>query len=145
MSTSSWRNVIAWAEVQAPARQDGLWVDELRHSRTVCLDDAATADERLGYTLWESRWDGRPVGIAWRWVSRGQRLIALEDPMQISSNLRLVWSDGQPLSGDGSVLELNNGVHGLPWQDFVRAEVWRPAQRHRSRVASAAAGDRRDM
>jgi hypothetical protein len=84
--------------------------------------DAHDSGWRSGVSVWESEWEGEKLGIAWGWVVRGHRVVALEDPMQIATNARLVWADGEPLTPDMSIVQINSIVHELPWQAWVGNE-----------------------
>ncbi len=143
MSTSIWPNVIAWPAVDVPINTEQLqWVTELRHHRTVTFELDAEKRERTGATLWESRWQGQRVGIGWRWVARGHRVIALADPMDIVTNARLRLSDGQVLDDGFGFVQLNNILHGLPWQDMV-IDQSRPRRGGMAALGGLAASERR--
>lgn len=117
MAMSTWRDVIPWSEVRVPASLDAAWIGQLRHRMTTRA--AAESGLRSGVSVWESDWEGEKLGIAWGWVVRGHRVIALEDPMQIATNAQLVLADGQPLTPAMSIVQINTIVHELPWQDWV--------------------------
>lgn len=135
MSMSSLKDVISWGETSEPILFNGPWTACLRHVRTqgLALDGEPSRSE--GFTVWEARWHGRRVGMAWRWLRRGHRVVALADPMQIEINVPLAWADGLALPAERAILELNNVVHGLAWQTQVCHELDRAARPRRARLA----------
>lgn len=143
MPMSIWRDVIPWSEVCAPADIDSGWVGRLRHRMTT-PSETQESGWRSGMSVWESEWEGEKLGIAWGWVVRGHRVVALEDPMQIATNARLVWSDGQPLTPAMSIVQINSIVHELPWQAWVGNES-STSQRRAARAGSGAAAERRAL
>ncbi|WIT13595.1 hypothetical protein PFX98_08255 [Paucibacter sediminis] len=74
-----------------------------------------------GITLWAATLGTahQRVGIAWTWLRMGREVVALADPMRISTNARLVSADGLRLTPDQALLHLNNIVNALPWQAEV--------------------------
>ncbi len=135
MSMFSLKDVISWEESSEPILLNGPWTACLRHVRTQCLAPDCEPSRAEGITVWEARWQGRRVGLAWRWLRRGHRVVALADPMQIAANVPLAWADGLVLPPERAIVELNNIVHGLAWQAQVCHELDGSARPRRARVA----------
>lgn len=75
---------------------------------------------RQGQTLWAATHQGLPLGLAWDWAEVRDESVALSDPMNVLSNVRLVDDDGVPLAGSQRIVHLNSAVHELDWQVHVR-------------------------
>jgi hypothetical protein len=135
MSKFSLNDVISWGETSEPILFNGPWTACLRHVQTQGLAPDGEPSRAEGITVWEARWHGRRVGLAWRWLRRGHRVVALADPMQIAANVPLAWADGLVLPAERAIVELNNIVHGLAWQAQVCHELDGGAQPRRARVA----------
>jgi len=75
---------------------------------------------RQGQTLWAATHQGLPLGLAWDWAEVRDESVALSDPMNVLSNVRLVDDDGLPLAGSQRLVHLNSAVHELDWQAHVR-------------------------
>jgi hypothetical protein len=69
------------------------------------------------------------IGLSWAWYEIRPQVIALEDPLSISSNVILVDDTGGLLPGESRILHLNWTVHTLHWQKAVLA---RSGQDHQS-------------
>lgn len=82
-----------------------------------------------GDTVWAAA--SGSIAIGWEWVQVVRNVVALADPMSITSNLIPV--DGQD---DRAVPEcrrlvlLNNLVHAAPWQASVCERVRNATRRH---------------
>ena len=59
------------------------------------------------------------AGLAWDWVEVAEGVVAMADPMSLTTNLQLVTSDGQVLPAIAATLHFNQFVRRLPWQDEV--------------------------
>jgi hypothetical protein len=79
------------------------------HLRGVCA----------GQTLWGETAAGRAAGVAWDWVELGAGVVALADPFALVTNLRFVNVHGEVIPDREVVLQLNEIVHSLPWQNEV--------------------------
>jgi hypothetical protein len=58
--------------------------------------------------------------MAWDWVEIGRGIVAMVDPMQVITNVRLVNLEGRVLAATEAALHLNQFVRRLPWQEEVR-------------------------
>jgi len=74
---------------------------------------------RYGQVLWSCDTPEGPAGLAWDWFELRPRIVALADPMSILSNLEFADAAGRPLSRAQRVIELNNLIACLPWQEQV--------------------------
>lgn len=69
-----------------------------------------------GDALWGTPSRGALVALGWRWREVQANVVAMENPMNISSNVVLLDELGQELSPSGRILHLNNAVYRLGWQ-----------------------------
>lgn len=74
---------------------------------------------RQGQALWAATLKGQPLGLAWDWAEVRKDVVALCDPMNVLSNVRLVDDEGAPLGAAERVLHLNSAIHELDWQAHV--------------------------
>lgn len=72
-----------------------------------------------GQTLWGDASGNRSAGVAWDWVTLQEGVVAMADPFGVVTNLKLLDSHGDALSPHAAALQLNEIVHGLPWQSEV--------------------------
>jgi hypothetical protein len=77
---------------------------------------------RVGATVWVSTYPRLRVAVAWEWVEVSEGVIALADPNNVISNMRLA----RPMMGMESmspitqlVVLLNAIVRALPWQSEI--------------------------
>lgn len=75
----------------------------------------------MGQTVWGGRAGDTAAGISWDWIEVADGIVALADPMMMTTNLRLLGAEGEVLTAHETAPHLNGVVHGLPWQQ----EVWR--------------------
>ncbi len=73
-----------------------------------------------GQTLWTGKSDSGAAGVAWDWIRLPEGVVAMADPLSLVTNLQFVSPAGEVLAPMQSVLQLNEIVHGLPWQDEVQ-------------------------
>lgn len=135
MTISTSPDVIAWDLVNVPMTQSEHCAAGFRHCHTATSEAASRACPREGITIWDSEFAGQRLGLAWRWVVRGHRVIAMADPMRIISNARWICADGQPASQERSVLLLNELVHSLPWQALTLEHARHPRRRMDARAS----------
>lgn len=74
---------------------------------------------RRGQALWAATHQGQPLGLAWDWAEVRKDVVALCDPMNVLSNVRLVDEEGALLGASERVLHLNSAIHELDWQARV--------------------------
>jgi hypothetical protein len=72
-----------------------------------------------GTTLWGQFSKEGDAGLAWEWVEIAQGVVAMADPMSLSTNLRLLAVNGDLLSSTLASQHFNRYVHRLPWQREV--------------------------
>ncbi len=85
---------------------------------------------RQGQVLWAASHHGVPLGLAWDWAEVRRDVVALCDPMNVLSNVRLVDEEGAPLAEAVRMVHLNSAVHELDWQRHVMVQQlgWAQAQ-----------------
>jgi hypothetical protein len=74
----------------------------------------------MGQTLWTGNADDGAAGVAWDWIRLPEGVVAMADPLSLVTNLQFVGPAGEVLAPLQSVLQLNEIVHTLPWQDEVQ-------------------------
>lgn len=71
-----------------------------------------------GHTIWSGAAGG--AGIAWDWVEITRGVVAMEDPMCVVTNVRLLDRDGLVLPSVEAALHFNQFVRRIPWQEEVQ-------------------------
>ena len=84
-------------------------------TRVTCHEPATR-----GHTVWGQLSGEGDAGIAWDWVEICRGVVAMVDPMQVVTNLRLVSLDGHILAATEAAPHFNQFVRRLPWQEEVR-------------------------
>lgn len=74
---------------------------------------------RQGQAVWAADLEGLPLGLAWEWAEVREDVVALCDPMNVLSNVRLVSAEGAPLGESERMVHLNSAIHELDWQSHV--------------------------
>jgi hypothetical protein len=97
------------------------------------LDQSTGLPRRHGAALWGARLYGTLVGLSWAWREVRPAVIALHDPMAITSNVVLFDESGELLCGYRRVVYLNRTVYALNWQ---RCVLHHAARDHRSTLAA---------
>jgi hypothetical protein len=64
--------------------------------------------------------EGDPAALAWDWIEIASGVVAMVDPMRVSTNMRIVNMHGDVLDSSEAALHFNQFVRRLPWQDEVR-------------------------
>jgi len=112
-------DINSWRALKLEGDARAAWCSHLQHLQSSVSDrnDKCVS----GVTLWAATLGTahQRVGIAWTWLRMGREVVALADPMRISTNARLVSADGLRLTPDQALLHLNNIVNALPWQAEV--------------------------
>ena len=76
---------------------------------------------RCGQAVWGLKIDGAgAIGIAWDWEEVRAGVVAMSDPMTVSSNASFIDDSGSPVDDFKRILHLNNAIFSLPWQAAVR-------------------------
>ena len=73
-----------------------------------------------GHTIWREITSDGEAGIAWDWIEIARGVVAMVDPMSVSTNMRLVNVEGRVLAATEAALLFNQFVRRLPWQEEVR-------------------------
>ncbi len=130
---SAWA-IRSWPSVLLPYAE--FCRSGFRHWNTQVIDPRAPPGTRRGQVTWISA--RQPdIGLAWDWVEVLPGIVALEDPMQIVSNVELQDAKDRRLEDDARRLALNRVVHRLPWQRTVRDKLLGPAGRQRRELLAA--------
>jgi hypothetical protein len=94
----------------------------------------------MGQTAWGGRAVDSAAGLSWDWIEIADGVIAIADPMTMTTNLRLLGPEGEVLTAHSAAPHLNRIAHQLPWQAEVRhALALCTASEATEKVKSAAA------
>lgn len=122
----SWKPVLTTLpEFRCALARMRPWVDTLGAAAEGAGAVDPAGGRRQGQALWASTHQGQPLGLAWDWAEVRKDVVALSDPMNVLSNVRLVDEAGAPLGAAEQVLHLNSAIHELEWQAHV---MQRPAR-----------------
>lgn len=112
---------LGWPSVDATADEIGQLC--LRHL-SVARRCEGTATGLEGSVVWASKaHGGRWLGVRWDWVELQHGVLAISNPLSISSNLRLVDATRRALPERLAVLQLNLLVYRLDWQNRVLRQI----------------------
>jgi hypothetical protein len=76
-----------------------------------------------GHVLWGAIGGSGSMAVCWEWAELRRGVVALCNPMNVLSNVRLKTDDGQPFTFGQTLLALNALVHGRDWQSKVCDEL----------------------
>jgi hypothetical protein len=111
-SLASWgpipANLIEWQRIASQLRALHSWLNYEKNSGI-----------RYGESLWGAPSKGSLVAIAWRWREVQKNIVAIENPMEIDSNVVLIDDLGNELMKNNRIMYLNNAVYALRWQTPV--------------------------
>jgi hypothetical protein len=82
----------------------------------------------MGQTVWGGRAGDTAAGISWDWIEVAEGIVAIADPMMMTTNLRLIGDEDEVLTAHETAPYLNNLVRSLPWQ----SEVWRALEQSKT-------------
>ena len=74
---------------------------------------------KYGSTVWRSLVDGASAHMAWNWMEVGRGSIAMVDPLQFTTNVRVLGRDGDILPSTQAALHYIRFTQRLAWQDEV--------------------------
>jgi hypothetical protein len=78
---------------------------------------------RTGQTVWGGRAGDSSAGLSWDWIEIDEGIVAIADPMSMTTNLRLLGPDGAVLTTYATAPYLNRLVHALAWQPEVLRSI----------------------
>jgi hypothetical protein len=81
----------------------------------------------MGQTVWGGRAGEAAAGVSWDWIEVAKGIVAIADPMMMTTNLRLLGDEGEVLTAHEAAPHLNRLVRSLPWQ----VEIWRVLEAER--------------
>jgi len=73
-----------------------------------------------GCTVWREVSGEGDAGIAWDWIEIAYGVVAMVNPMCVTTNMQLLDRDGDILPAAAAALHFNQFVRRLPWQAEVR-------------------------
>lgn len=107
-----------------PVLWQSPWPDVVMHHLDTAIDETSI---KGSYARGQSTWflespDG--IGaVGWEWERFHRGVVALSDPMNIVSNLRIVDETQCPVNDSRRALVLNALVHGVDWQVQIRKQL----------------------
>lgn len=110
--------VYAWPRILCEAERAPRL--HFAHLSTRVLVTGDAEHPALGQTLWTGESDSGAAGVAWDWIRLPEGVVAMVDPMSLVTNLQFLSPAGEVLAPMQSVLQLNEIVHALPWQNEVQ-------------------------
>jgi hypothetical protein len=124
-------SVSTWLPVRATLLE---WQRISKSFRELLLSFEFDVDSGVqrGDLLWGTPASGVLVALGWRWREVEADVVAIDNPMNISSNVVLLDERGHELSPTKRILHLNNAVYRLRWQSRVVAG----AKRRRTALAA---------
>jgi hypothetical protein len=128
MSIPAWR-VINWAPVQIKLRDFQRTCAAFQHLGTSVHQAGDGGEPRCGQALWGAERDGQLIGVAFEWAEMTGEIVALSDPMQILSNVKLLQDDGECMDDLTRIVQLNTAIHELDWQQQIPARAARFSER----------------
>lgn len=100
------------------------WPDVELKPLDITIDDASTkSGHARGQTMWHMRHGDALAAVGWEWVQIRRAFLALSDPMNIVSNLRIVDADNCLVSESRRMVVLNSMVHATQWHGDVRRRL----------------------
>lgn len=128
MNTPQFRPVVPLPPVTAPYswptvfwRTNSNRRPSFKHLATRVTSRRTSSEPYSGHTIWRGLAQDGDAGLAWDWIEIANGVVAMVDPMSVSTNLRLVNMHGDILPTTEAALHFNQFVRRLPWQE----EVWK--------------------
>lgn len=81
----------------------------------VSFDIDEESHEQFGEAMWGIPFRGALVGLGWRWRELSCNFVAIDNPMEISSNVVLLDENGHEVPPSKRILHLNNAIYRLEW------------------------------
>ena len=111
-------SVSNWYPVRATLLEWQRLARSLRELQLSCEFDP-DAGVHCGESLWGTPSNGTIVALGWRWREVEADVVAIDDPMNITSNIVLLDEQGEEVSPTKRILHLNNALYRLAWQSRV--------------------------
>lgn len=85
---------------------------------TVAISGSEHTDAVTGYTEWTGSWESHTLTLGWDWAVV-RNCIALINPYEIRTNIKLTFDDGRPESSLRASAHLLSWIETLPWREAV--------------------------
>lgn len=112
-----------WRPIAARLAEWNRAVPCFEHLSTVHSPDVDDDGCRHGHVIWGHLLGASPMAMCWEWAEVRLGVVAIFNPMNVLSNVRLMSEDGRPFSYGQTVLVFNAVVHDIDWQSGVREEL----------------------
>jgi hypothetical protein len=90
-----------------------------KHLATRVTNARSRCEPCSGHTIWRDPCSDGDAGLAWDWIEVATGVVAMVDPMSVTTNMQLVNVNGDVLAASEAALHFNQFVRRLPWQDEV--------------------------
>jgi hypothetical protein len=90
-----------------------------KHLATRVTNHRTRNEPCSGHTIWRGLSQDGDAGLAWDWIEIASGVVAMVDPMSVSTNMRLLNVHGEVLPATEAALHFNQFVRRLPWQEAV--------------------------
>lgn len=112
-----------WRPLAARLTEWNRAVPAFRHLHTVHGSQDDADEYQRGHVIWGTMNGQSPMAICWEWAEVRLGVVAIFNPMNVLSNVRLLAEDGRPFTHGQTVLAFNTVVHGVNWQRGVCEEL----------------------
>jgi hypothetical protein len=69
--------------------------------------------------MWGTLFGDATAHMTWDWIEVGRGIVAMVDPLNFTTNMRVLDREGDELSPTQAALHFNRFAQSLPWQDEV--------------------------
>lgn len=91
-----------------------------KHLATRVTSPRGECEPCTGHTIWRGLAGGDPAALAWDWIEIAIGVVAMVDPMRVSTNMQIVNVRGDVLTSSEAAPLFNQFVRRLPWQEEVQ-------------------------
>ena len=112
-----------WRPIAARLTEWNRAVPCFEHLSTMHSPDVDDDGCRRGHVIWGNLLGASPMALCWEWAEVKLGVVAIFNPMNVLSNVRLLSEDGRPFSDGQMVLVFNSVVHEVDWQSGVCEEI----------------------
>lgn len=112
-----------WRPIAARLAEWNRAVPSFEHLHTTQCRECDDDGFPHGHVVWGTLRGATPMALCWEWAEVRLGVVAIFNPMNVLSNVRLVSESGQPLALGQTLLAFNSVVHEIDWQSRVCDEL----------------------
>lgn len=112
-----------WRQVRKPTEEWARDAKNLKALQISCMGRNRSEGLGSGHCLWACSTPSGTIGIGWRWTEILPGVLAIDDPLDVFSNVILLGEAGLPVDDNRRVGHLHNAIHDLDWQSVVRQRL----------------------